>query len=115
VGAKGVAVFEKVLGNPSGDALFTSRVGVVDDIYAAGGLVPEFPGVLVLNLSKAASLCGGEQVAEEAFRPAGLFRRDGAEGEQEAEVWAELEQAEEVIGVVFDHATEFGQVRAGIL
>src|ERR1035437_2187366 len=46
---------------------------------------------------------------------AGGGRRDGAEREQEAEVRAEEEQAEEVVGVVFNHATEFGQVRAGIL
>ena len=79
VGVKGVAVLEKVLNNSAGDASFPGRVGVVDYVHADGGLVPEFPGVLVLKLSEAACLCGGEQVAEEAFRPAGFLRRDGAE------------------------------------
>ena len=60
MGAKGVAVVEKVLNNSAGDALFSGCVGVVDDMYAAGALVPEFPGVLVLKLSEAARLCGGE-------------------------------------------------------
>lgn len=42
MGAKGVAVVEKVLNNSAGDALFPGCVGVVDDMYAAGALVPEF-------------------------------------------------------------------------
>ena len=87
----------------------------MDYVHAAGGLVPEFPGVLVLNLSEAPRLCGGEQMAEEAFWPSGFSRRDGAEREQEPKFWTEEEQAEEMVGIVFKHAAEFGQIRAGVL
>lgn len=114
-GAEGVAVFEKILNDSTGDAPFARRVSVVDDIHAAGRLVPQFPGVLVLDSPEAAGLRGGEQVAEEAFRPAGCLCRDWAKREQDAEVRAEKEQSEEVGGVVRDHAAKFGQVRDGVL
>ncbi len=36
---------------------------------APGGLVPELPGVVVLDFSETARFCGGEKIAKEALRP----------------------------------------------
>jgi hypothetical protein len=105
----------EVFHDAAGYTLLAGGIGVVDDIDPAGGFVPELPEILVSNGSKAVCLRHGEQVAGEAFWPAGVLGRDGAEREQDAQVWAEEEQAKKMGDVMIDHAPEFGQVSAGIL